>query len=290
MKNTNTFDRTVEDVGNILNLEHFNFTVPDQELASLFYVSGLGFTRDPYMDFATFNMWINVGEQQFHLPKNNAQVFRGHVALVIPDHQGLKRRLDFINRFMEGTKYAWHSKDDHIQVNCPWGNEFHVYQPNGSQRLQMDLGIAYAEMVVAPGTAEGIARFYDEVFATPVSVRTDGESVYADVRMGFNQSFIFRESTEEIPAYDGHHIAIYVANFSSPHQKLQECGAITEESDQHQYRFQSIIDPNTGEVLAELEHEVRSLHHPMKRRTLVNRNSAQTFGNYRAGRDMFVPT
>ena len=33
-----TFDRTTQDVGNMLALEHVNVTVPDQEVAALFYV------------------------------------------------------------------------------------------------------------------------------------------------------------------------------------------------------------------------------------------------------------
>ena len=73
MSEAREFNRSEENVGNILNMEHVNLTVPDQQLAALFYVSGLGFTRDPYIDFGTFNMWINAGGQQFHLPKNNAQ-------------------------------------------------------------------------------------------------------------------------------------------------------------------------------------------------------------------------
>ena len=79
------FDRSAEDVGNIVMLEHVNLTVPDQGLAALFYVTGLGFTRDPYIDFGTFNMWVNLGEQQFHLPKSQAQVFRGRITVVVPD-------------------------------------------------------------------------------------------------------------------------------------------------------------------------------------------------------------
>ncbi len=78
------FDRGVEDVGNILALEHLNLTVPDQATAALFYVSGLGFTRDPYVDFGVFNfnnMWVNVGDQQFHLPQGKAQHFRGTIGL-----------------------------------------------------------------------------------------------------------------------------------------------------------------------------------------------------------------
>ncbi len=75
------FDRGVEDVGNILALEHLNLTVPDQATAALFYVSGLGFTRDPYVDFGVFNfnnMWVNVGDQQFHLPQGKAQRLPRH--------------------------------------------------------------------------------------------------------------------------------------------------------------------------------------------------------------------
>ena len=59
---------TEEDVGNIVLLEHVNVQIPDQALATLFYVVGLGFTRDPYLNVALNNMWVNVGEQQFHLP------------------------------------------------------------------------------------------------------------------------------------------------------------------------------------------------------------------------------
>ena len=36
-----------EDIGNIVSLEHVNVPIPDQSLATLFYVVGMGFTRDP---------------------------------------------------------------------------------------------------------------------------------------------------------------------------------------------------------------------------------------------------
>ena len=98
------------------------------------------------------------------------------------------------------------------------------------------------------------------------------------------------DGTDEILAnYDGHHIAIYVSDFSSPYDFLVEHGLVTEETDQHQYRFQSIVDPDTGDTLVELEHEVRSLRHPMYGRNLVNRNPAQRFSNYINGRDAFYP-
>ena len=36
-----------EDVGNIISLEHVNVQISDQAIATLFYVVGMGFTRDP---------------------------------------------------------------------------------------------------------------------------------------------------------------------------------------------------------------------------------------------------
>ena len=62
------FDGTREDVGNIVHLEYVNVRQPDQRLATLFYVLGLGLTRDPYMMVGLDNMWINIGRHQMHVP------------------------------------------------------------------------------------------------------------------------------------------------------------------------------------------------------------------------------
>ena len=83
------FDRSAEDLGNSIHLEHVNVTVPDQRLASLFYVTGLGLTRDPYLMVSDTNMWVNVGKSQFHLPSGSAQVLRGHTGLVIEGREAL---------------------------------------------------------------------------------------------------------------------------------------------------------------------------------------------------------
>ena len=44
------FDRTAEDLGNIVELGHVNVTVPDQTKAIAYYLMGLGLTRDPVPD------------------------------------------------------------------------------------------------------------------------------------------------------------------------------------------------------------------------------------------------
>ena len=62
------YDRDAQAVGNIVHLEHFNVCIPDQRLAILFYVVGLGGTRDPFLFPGLENMWVNFGRSQVHMP------------------------------------------------------------------------------------------------------------------------------------------------------------------------------------------------------------------------------
>src|SRR5450755_3858551 len=106
MAATSRFDRTVEDLGNIVELGHVNVTVPDQAMATAYYLMGLGLTRDPYLMAGLENMWVNVGKGQFHLPsRGTAQVVRGTTALVLPDLDALLKRLDYAKKYLEGTKF-----------------------------------------------------------------------------------------------------------------------------------------------------------------------------------------
>lgn len=278
---TQTFDRAREDVGNVLQMEHVNLTVPDQELAALFYVSTLGGTRDPYIDFGTFNMWVNLGEQQFHLPKSKPQRLRGHIGINVPSLDELRGRLDRFGKAFENTQFGWEVCDDHLSVRCPWGNELRCYAGDDN----MGLGIRYLETLVPADSAPGIASFYFDVFGAPATVNDH----VASISVGVNQELRFRETDRPLADYDGHHIAIYVANFSAGHSWLEHRGLVTEESDAHQYRFVSLTDPENDRALTQLEHEVRSMRHPMYGRHLVNRNSAIGFFNFRRGREVFVP-
>ena len=90
------------------------------------------------------------------------------------------------------------------------------------------------------------------------------------------------------PDYDGHHIAIYIADFVGPYKKLMERGLISTESDAYEWRFIDIVDIETGEVLFKIEHEVRSATHPLYARPLLNRNPAQSNRSYRRGQDNFA--
>jgi hypothetical protein len=108
------------------------------------------------------------------------------------------------------------------------------------------------------------------------------------VKVGPTQCLIFRETSEEIPEYDGHHIAVYIANFSGPHAWLKKHSLVTQESSAYQYRFVDIAHPETGRKLFAIEHEVRSFTHPMLGREILNRNPLQNMGGYARGRDAFV--
>jgi hypothetical protein len=277
-----------EDVGNIVSLEHINVQVPDQSTAILFYVVGMGFTRDPYLTVGLTNMWINVGEQQFHLPTRPAQVIDGHIGVVVPDLGALESRLESVASGLKGTHFSFSRNSDYVAVTCPWGNRYrcHESQPEFGD---MTLGIPYVEFSVQPGGAAAIAGFYRSAFGVPADIASDVGGVVGRIKIGRAQALVFRESRKPIAPYDGHHVAIYVANFSGPYEYLKSRGLISEDVRNHQFRFQDIVDPESGQKVFSLEHEVRSLRHPMYHRPFVNRDPAQSQRAYHRGRDAFVP-
>ncbi len=269
------YDRGGEDIGNIVGLEHINVRVPDQRLATLFYVTGLGLTRDPYLMTGVTNMWINAGRSQFHLPTGKAQVLRGCVGLVLPDLEALPRRLDKVREPLAGTAFAFEEQDGFIEARCPWGNRVrcHAQAPENGRSA---LAVAYIGFDVGPDSVDGIVRFYRDVLCAPARRDVWDGAAAARVSAGYGQELIFVETDEALPEYDGHHIQVYVANFSGPHGWLAERGLISEESDRYQYRFLDIVDPADGKQLHRIEHEVRSMTHPLFARPLVNRNPDQT--------------
>jgi hypothetical protein len=282
------YDRSAEDLGNIVALEHVNLQIEDQVLGTLFYISGLGLTRDPFMMTSIDNMWVNVGHSQFHLITGKPQHLRGRVGLVIPDRASLLRRLETVRKPLAGTRFAFVEHADHVEATCPWGNTFRCYDPAPRFR-DMALGMAYVEFDVPVGAAKGIADFYRRVFSTMAKVDKAGDAAAARISVGPGQELVFRETKAKLAPYDGHHIQVYVADFSGPHRQLLERGLVTEESNQHQYRFDTIADPAGGKPLFQIEHEVRSLRHPLYARPLVNRNPVQTNRNYVPGRDAWTP-
>ena len=123
------YDRAAEDLGNIVNLGHVNYRVPDQIAATEFYISGLGLTRDPAMMTATNNMWVNVGDSQFHLPTGDPVIGPGIVTgLVMPDLDKLRERLDRVKNKLKDTKFSITNTNDYVEATCPWGNRVRCHE------------------------------------------------------------------------------------------------------------------------------------------------------------------
>lgn len=284
-----TYDRAREDLGNIVLLEHVNVTIPDQRLATIFYLSGLGLTRDPYLMAGIDNMWVNIGRSQIHMPSRGTQVLRGHVGIVMPDLAALKSRLQKVAPLLAETRFAWEEREGAVEATCPWGNRYRCHAPS-PEFGNTELAIAYVAFDVPPGTAGGIARFYRKILGARAAVKGAAGREVAVIAVSATQELRYRETARPLPEYDGHHVQIYVSDFSGPHGRLLERGLITEESDAYQYRFRELVDPDSGQALFTIEHEVRSLTHPLYARPLVNRNPAQSNRDYVRGHDAFRGT
>lgn len=288
MEPTPHFDRSTEDVGNIVEFGHVNLRVPDQQFAIVFYVMGLGLTRDPYLVTGVDNAWMNVGTCQFHLPVGPAQVFRGTVGLVLPDLRALVARLTAVRPRLAGTRFDFVAETNQVTVTCPWGNRIRVHAPDPARFGEMLLGMPYVEVDAPAGSAPRIARFYAEVLDSRAEVASDARGTFVRIPAGRAEAIVYRETSTALAPYDGHHIQIAVADFSGVHRRLLERNLVSEESSQSQYRFENIIDLDTGAVLATLEHEVRSMKHPLYARALVNRNPAVTNTHYASGHETAV--
>ena len=129
----------------------------------------------------------------------------------------------------------------------PWGNNLRCHGPE--ERFgPVRLGIPYVEFDVPAGTAAGIGRFYDDVLGAIVSVDKAGRGRAATVSVGPSQSLIFRETKKKLPAYDGHHLQLYVGDFSGPYKKLLKRKLITQEA----------TSTNTGSWISTIRRPARS--------------------------------
>src|SRR5687768_4665260 len=286
------YDREARAVGNIVHLEHFNVVINDQRLATLFYVVGLGGTRDPYLFMGLENMWVNFGRTQVHLPSRGAkpkpEVLRGTAGFVVPSLEDLTRRLEHAGSEMKRVapelpnKFAFERKGAVVEATCPWGNRVRCHAPS-AEFGSTELGLVYVEFDVPQGSAEAIARFYKEVMRAPA--RFDGNRT--SVNVGQNQRLYFTQTSKPLREYDNHHIQIYIADFASPYHWLKERDLITMETDADEWRFQWITDPKDGRKLFQIEHETRSMKHRLFNRPLVNRNHGITNMTYVPGHDAF---
>jgi len=166
-----SYDRAAESLGNFLHMEHVNIMVPEQLPAIVFYISGLGYTRDPYLMVGLDNMWVNMGRSQMHLPRRDPspQRLRGTVGMVSPDLDDVETSLGSVAERLAGTEFSFTRKNDCIEATCPWGNHIRVHAP-GPEYGTMQIGMPYVELNAPVGSAEAIARFYREIMGANATV------------------------------------------------------------------------------------------------------------------------
>ncbi|CAM9209747.1 unnamed protein product [Choristocarpus tenellus] len=183
-----------------------------------------------------------------------------------------------------GNKLRLHSQ--------PGGDKGALFDPRGGQLPSppsLGLGLAYVHLRARRGTAGGIGRFYRSVFGAEVLESGEAETVGmgggrrvgALVRTGPSQhlGFFEVEEGEEAPSsYDGHHVCLYLTEecfrssflelermgliFINPRRNFGRADTLEKALEERQYRVKDIVDPTSGELLHELEHEIRSTNHP----------------------------
>lgn len=262
------------EVGGILHLEHFNFEVDDHDMATIFFMNGLGLTRDPFRRPDETNMGVNIGMQQFHLPRRGRPTppFNGEIGLVVPDLPMIKARLARLERMgkFDGTPYAYRERGAVAIVTSPFGVRLRLH-PAGSISALRPLGIAYVDVFVEPGKAKPIADFYRRVMEAPAELGKVNRDVAAVVTMGAYQVVRFRE--KKLDDYDLHnfHVAYYVSRYNQIRDRVSSQGSMLGQGRGQVFFFEELFDPDTDKVIIKFQQEPRSVYHPDFMRPLVNR-------------------
>ncbi|GMH56020.1 hypothetical protein TL16_g02041 [Triparma laevis f. inornata] len=150
------------------------------------------------------------------------------------------------------------------------------------------IGLDYVQSSVPPSTLPKILKFYENIFGSTTFQTEDNKGIVAIGGVTENgeciQNIVFEEN-EKVEEYDGHHLAIYVASgvsgFTEVFNRAKDLGVVwvnprfSDKADTlekalecMQFRFKDIKDVDTGEVLYELEHEVRCSEHKDNRSDL----------------------
>jgi len=258
----------------MVHFDHVNFETPDHDMATIFFMNGLGLTRDPYRRADERNMGVNVGLQQFHLPRRGKKTppFHGVIGVVHPDIPGVLERLKLLDQMgkFANTPYSLDDRGDFVSLTTPFGYKLNLHS-EGTLPFLRPLGIVYAEIPVPVGSAGSIGRFYFKVVGAPVSFEKKSEGFTSAVTAGAHQEIRFVE--RQLDDYDTHtmHISYHVTHYNNLRNQLREHGSLKGKGQREVFFFDKIYDPDTGENVFTINNEVRSVYHPDFMRVLINR-------------------
>ncbi len=258
------------ELGTFAHFEHVNYRVPDHHLATIFFMEGLGFTRDPTRMVGVRNMWVNAGQQQFHLPIGEAAPFAGEVGITVPKLSQTLRDLKAAGRKLKGSRFAVDREGSTLRIVSPWGHVLRAHEA-GELSGRLAQAIPYVRFAVPAGSADTIGQFYREVLSVPVTLTGRRHARTATVTVGVNQAFHFEDTRDLELAAHPNHVAVYITGYRSIYDRLKRQKLLMAPDRNEQFRFAKMADPDTGEVVFEFEHEMRSLHHPDYLKPLINR-------------------
>jgi len=265
--------------GGSLLMDHLNINHEKgrHDLLRAFYFDTLGLAMDPRKienaEKGRKTLWANCGlsPTQFHLPEaDSAQVFDGVITLSLTgsaghnDFSALMKRLESPPAVLSNSLFSYkQTSNQEVSVRDPWGNIFRVlldpgaFDPRGEQpgSATAVMPCTLSDLTVHVSSVQklpGIARFYQQVFNTPVVAglglqKTDSD--FVSVAMSPYQTLTFkcRPTTgtgfQDGPSADPHdvldldesgkavanagpHISIYVNDFSHTYQRGAALGAI----------------------------------------------------------------
>ncbi|MBC92774.1 MAG: hypothetical protein CMM38_03965 [Rhodospirillaceae bacterium] len=270
---TEHLSKTFPEVGGILHLDHINFQVSDHDLATIFFIGGLGLTRDPFRRADETNMGVNVGLQQFHLPRRGATPpFPGLVGLIVPDLDIIRLRLTRLNKLQKfkDTPYKARFENNAANIVSPFGFRMRLHSSKSMPFLR-PLGIGYIEIPVPSGVLEHIVKFYREVFHSITQIEKRNGSRTASVNVGPFQKLFFVE--KKLASYElyNFHISFHITHYNTARDIIRERGALMGTGEGEVFFCDKIFNPENGDHIFSLTNEVRSVYHGDYMRPLINR-------------------
>ena len=265
--------KTMPEVGGILHLDHINLQVSDHDLATIFFIGGLGLTRDPFRRADETNMGVNIGLQQFHLPRRGATPpFPGLVGLIVPDLDIIRLRLSRLNKLQKfkDTPYKANFDDNTAKIISPFGFCIRLHSSNSMPFLR-PLGIGYVEIPVPNGVVDDILKFYREVFHSIATIENRDGNKTAAINVGPFQKLYFIE--KELDSYElyNFHISFHVTHYNRAREIIKERGALMGTGEGEVFFCDKIFNPDTGDYIFSMTNEVRSVYHGDYMRPLINR-------------------
>ena len=230
----------------------------------------------------TNNMWVNIGRHQFHLPTaERGQRLRGTAGLVVPDLDRAARSA------REAAHAAVHRRSDGRASKSPrpWGNRIRAHAPD-PRFGPVTLALAYLEFDVAPGARRAIAGVLSR------DLRRAGD---ADRRRPHRARAGRRTRADLSRDRRGRSSPTTATTFKSTsrisRRRTASCverKLVTRRRRRAPVPLSRHRRPDDGQLAFTLEHEVRSLRHPLFGRHLVNRDPAIDLATYAPGREAFA--